>query len=97
MASAGAAELMVMFAIAEVALVIWNEFTVILFASHPVSVVVPGFHSVFAPEKLMVSVWPGMPELGDSYQTYGVGGGGGGTTLKLPVSPCVPVCTTTVR
>ena len=90
---------MVMLVVAVVALVIWKLFTVML-AFQPVSVVPAvglGFHSVFAPTKLTVSVWPGMPEDGDSYQTYGVGGGGGATTWKLPVSPWVPVCTTTVR
>ena len=50
--SPGALELMVMLAVASVGLTIWYEFTVILLASHPVSVVPvvgSGFHSVFAP------------------------------------------------
>ena len=88
---------MVMFAVAVVGPVTWNVFTATLLESQPVSVVVPGFHSVLTPAKLIVSVWPGMPEVGDSYQTNGVGGGGGAVTRKFPIKPCVPVATTTER
>ena len=38
----------------------------------------------------MVKVWPGIPEPGDRYQIYGVGGGAGALTRKLLVRTCVP-------
>ena len=88
-----------MLAIAVVGLVTWKVFRVILGAKPVNCVPEVGFGSqwVLAPRKLMVNVWPGIPDDGDSDQINGVGGGGGVCTRKFPVRPWVPVCTTTVR